>query len=109
MNWRDKNWKLNAYLCEVKHITTTVDVDLGSTPNCIDCPECKDDSGEFANAISMMYPRARPVPDNIPDPTYEWYRAESIDLSEEMQAYCDSSGLFLRERTEVEPICHPTT
>lgn len=64
--------RLNMYSCPNGHRVTTVDIDEGTTPFMIRCPECKQDMR------SSFYR----VPQNAPFPTMEWRRAtkEELDL-----------------------------
>lgn len=103
-DWRSKDWAINAYICTNGHTTTTVDVDIGTTPASILCPKCK------AHALSSLYPTIRPIPMYIPDITYEWYRMNSNKvetLSKAEQYHHNNGGLFTRKRTKKAPIKNP--
>lgn len=103
-DWRTKDWAINIYRCENNHLTTTVDVDEGTTPFLMECPFCK------STAQSMCYPRERPFPSWVPNITHEWYRmnGNKVDaLDKNSKYHHENGGLFLRKRTKKLPIKSP--
>lgn len=107
--WRKKPWRINLYVCQAhkNHITTTVDVDEGVTPFMITCPHCG------GTSYSKMYPSHRPIPDWIPEPSFEWYAPsrEQVDAGVFAEAeieHINRGGLMMRERTEAPAFCHPS-
>jgi hypothetical protein len=102
-DWRTKNWRLNVYRCSGGDVTTTVDVDEGVTPFMVMCPKCGRD------AQSSFYPKSRPVPESIPEPSHEWYRpseTETRRMNHAMREHVKKGGLLLRLRTKREPLSH---
>lgn len=99
----------NAYVCpDCKQPTITVDVDEGVTPMFI---SCKATEGCEGMAQSMMYPKA-PRPSHVPAPAWEWYKPTRDEVEESEKEYpgsiqhWDNGGLFLRERTDRQPVYH---
>ena len=66
--------KINAYICPKLHHTITIDIDQGTTPMFLQCPECK------LRAVSMMYN----VVQNL-EPGYEWYKPKEADIIREVK------------------------
>lgn len=97
--------RLNGYRCtKDRHLTITVDVDVGVTPFCMGCRKCG------ADAHSMMYPTKGDIPP-LSAATHEWYRPDE----EELKGLCEANiehvkrgGLLLRKRTDRKPIYHAT-
>lgn len=99
----------NFYMCsECKKPTVTVDVDDGVTPFTI---TCKTTEGCTGLAYSAMYPKTERPP-NVPAPAWEWYKPTEAEVKESDKEYPGSydhwkqGGLFLRPRTDAEPINH---
>lgn len=97
----------NVYVCQQGHFNVTVDVDHGVTPMFLGCRRggCKE------MAQSSMYPKT-PRPFNVPPPEFEWYKMtdEEARMEEELHpgswSHHKNGGLFLRGRTEKEPVYH---
>ena len=125
--WRNKNWRVNIYVCKsCQNLITTVDVDEGTTPFMILCPKCRGD------AQSNFYPQSRPIPKWIKPPIFEWFKPKtnkeilhysklelkehrkileskgiSISVHELYRAnkeHCKQGGLLMRKRTNAAPI-----
>lgn len=109
--------KINQYVCEYGCLIHTIDVDDGVTPFFIKCvrkpdsnrPIAKkflDKNGEcIGTASSRFYPR-EPLPSNV-EITHEWYRPDSEDnLTASEIDHFKNGGLFLRERTDKNPVFH---
>lgn len=107
-SWRTKDWRVNVYICaRCREMTTTVDVAVGVTPFQITCPKCNKGA-----AFSNFYPRQRPVPKQIPEPSLEWYMpaGEEIEKLQRIHPgtldYVKRGGLIVRPRTSAQPILH---
>jgi len=102
-NWRECNYRINAFECPDGHITSTVDVDEGATPALIKCRHFRCN----LTARSLHYPTDRPIPECIPAPRWEWYRPDEKEfalLSEYMKARVHKGFLLLRKRTDKQPL-----
>lgn len=105
--WRLKNWRVNAYVCDVcGGVTTTVDIDEGVTPFTL---SCRATEGCKGYSRSQMYPRGV-VSTWVPSPSYEWYKPKGKELRgihnvEELE-HIKAGGLMLRRRTDATPLCH---
>lgn len=86
----------NAYVCPAGHYTVTVDLDEGTTPATIHCPEYIKGTGLCSRlATSMWYPRPTdgwPCP-----PTHGWYKP-SLKRAKRMGEldHVQRGGLLLR-------------
>lgn len=103
-DWRVDLLRVNCYTCEScgKH-TTTVDVDEGVTPAFIECIHCN------GMSRSNMYPKDRPIPDHLPEPTHEWYMPDINNLTIEEEVcrdHIEQGGLLMRKRTDAMIIPH---
>ena len=119
--------RLNVYVCEYNCLTVTVDVDEGVTPFMIGCrSRSRPDrpiKEEFltkdgfckGSANSRFYPKV-PKPPHIKDPEWEWYKPTELEIEAEIVGnerqrenileHWRRGGLFLRPRTDKQPIFH---
>lgn len=94
----------NGYTCrKCARTVVTVDVDYGVTPFMI---RCKAKKGCDGDATSAFYPKM-PRPKYVPDPTFEWYRPETlVGLSSGERSHVLQGGLLIRPRTDRAPTLH---
>lgn len=99
----------NGYICaKCRKPTMTVDVDEGVTPMFLGCRATEGCDGM---AQSMMYPKGE-RPKHLPAPAFEWYKPTRKEVEATEAEYPGSiqhweqGGLFLRPRTDAEPVYH---
>jgi hypothetical protein len=103
---KEQSRKINAYICEYLHVTSTIDLVEGTTPMFIRCEQCAKE-GRVCMASSRMYRVNQSVV-----PTHEWYAPSDDELkalSKSMDAntlvamleHVQKGGLLLRKRKEV--------
>ncbi len=96
--------RIMMYVCPKKHVTVSVDVDVGITLKNIACG--KKLCNLQASSSGEYYPT--PYPEDT-KPEWEWYRPnkrEYMSLSETYRDWVNSGGLLIRWRTKAEPILH---
>ena len=96
----------NAYFCKAcKQVTITVDIDNGTTPMFILCPNCNH------SAVSFMYQLPGALHLGV-EADYEWYKPserETLNLSKNEADHVFNGGLLMRKRTGATPLYRDPT